>query len=244
LKIFFTIFIIFTSIVSWSQTDTLSVQYDKGTVYKRSFNIQDLDAFKQQDAFNYEVVIEKHDPTMLERLLAWLKRIALNFLEWIFGVERATGIFAIIFRVLPYLVAGLVLFLLLKFFLKVNSNALVNLAPNRSIVDFVDAEDLINKPNIQALIDSAIAENNFRLAIRYHYILMLQHLNASKSIVWEQQKTNVDYIKEIKNTDIKSDFKYLTWVYDMIWYGNFEIKQPDFIKVQQECQVVTKAIKY
>jgi len=243
LKIFFTIFITFISIVSWGQTDTLSVQYDKGTVLKRSFNAQDLEAFKQQEAFNYDVVIEKHDPSILERFLLWLKRIAMNVLEWIFGVERATGIFAVIFRILPYFVGGLVLFLLLKFFMKVNSNALVHTANNKTIVDFVEGEDLMNKPNIQALIDAAISENNYRLAIRYHYILILQRLDASKSIVWEQQKTNVDYIKEIKNRDVKSDFKHLTWVYDMIWYGNFEIKQADFIKVQQEFQLVTKAIK-
>ncbi|PCH75708.1 MAG: hypothetical protein COB98_08410 [Flavobacteriaceae bacterium] len=244
MKIIFTIFITFISIVSWGQADTLRVHYDKGTVLKRSFNTQDLEGFKAQKAFNYEVLIEKHDPTMMERLYIWLKRVAINFLEWIFGVENATGIFAIILRILPYAVAGLVLFLVLRFFMKVNSNGLITTRTNKTIVDFVEAEDLMNKNNIQSFIDKAIADANFRLAIRYHYILMLQRLDASKSIVWEQQKTNVDYIKEIKNREVQSDFKHLTWVYNRIWYGDFEINELDFIKVQQEFQGLTYALKH
>ncbi|MBL4744832.1 MAG: DUF4129 domain-containing protein [Flavobacteriaceae bacterium] len=243
MKIIFTILITFISVISWGQA-TLPVQYDRGTVVKRSFNTQDLEAFKQQEAFNYEVVIEKQAPTLFERLLSWLKRGALNVLEWFFGVGNATGIFAIILRILPYAVAGLVLVLLLKFFRGVKSNSLISTAKNKSIVDFVDTEDLIRKKNIQVLIDNAVLATNFRLAIRYHYMLMLQRLEASKSIVWEQQKTNVDYINEIKDLSVKADVKHLTWVYDMIWYGNFEISESDFMRVQQEFEKLSKAIKY
>ncbi len=224
-----------------AQKDSLVVQYDKSDVQLKNFDKEQLDDYRSDKEFDYTVYESK--PSIFSRIWSWFKRILTKFLSWIFGVEEAVGILAIILRVLPYVILLIVLGLLLKFFLKVDINSIISGKSTKGTVLMTEDEEIINNKNIQSLIDKAISQKNYRLAVRYYYLLVLQKLQENDVIDWEPQKTNEDYIKEIKQKTIIDQFKNLTYLYDFVWYGNFEINEVEFSKVASSFNELTKSIK-
>ncbi|MDY7395046.1 DUF4129 domain-containing protein [Aureibaculum sp. 2210JD6-5] len=236
----FYIFVLVT-ICSNAQQDSLKVKSDNSTIELKKFDTDNLEEYKTDKNFYYE--IKKSEPSFLERVGNWLYRVFSNLIGWIFGNEAAQGIMAFIVRIIPYAIVALVLFLLIKFFLKVNTNSLVSGKTNTSTVKLTDDEELINSEDLPTLLKNAIAQKNYRLAIRYYYLLVLQKLSNSNIIDWQQQKTNEDYIGEIESAPLKQKFASGTYLYDFVWYGNFELNDNEFAKAENQFNELTKLIK-
>ena len=215
-----------------AQQDSLKVQYDNSVIEQKKINTKSLEKYKSDKQFNYDV--KKREPSFLERVWNWTKRMLIKVLSWLFGVGAATGILAVIVQILPYVIAAIVLFLLIKFFLKVNTNSLISGKTDKAVVNLSKEEELIKNEDLSLLIQDAIAQKNYRLAIRYYYLLVLQKLSKHNIIDWQQQKTNEDYIKEIQSNKLKDKFATSTYLYDFVWYGNFEINELEFSKAQIE----------
>ena len=147
-----------------------------------------------------------------------------------------------VLNLIPYIALLIVLYLIIKTFLGVNSRNIVSGETNTSTVIYSDEEELINSENLQALLNKAIEERNFRVAVRYYYLYVLKRLADKKLISWQQEKTNEDYIKELKETQFGSDFKDTTLLYDFVWYGNFDINQSEFGKAQNQFEKLVKKI--
>lgn len=237
------LFYIFTFITLFgsAQQDSTKVRLDSRPIELKRFDLDNLEEYKADKDFYYEVV--KREPSMLEQGLQWLYRVFLNFLEWVFGNEAATGIMALVVRILPYAIAALVLFLLVKFFLKVNTNSIISGKTNTSTVRLTEDEELIKSEDLPNMIKNAIVQKNYRLAVRYYYLLALQKLSNSEIIDWQQQKTNEDYIREIESVALKQKFTAGTYLYDFVWYGNFELNENEFVKAEIQFNELSKLIE-
>ncbi|VAW23813.1 FIG00652419: hypothetical protein [hydrothermal vent metagenome] len=230
-RILFLFFIAF-SVGLFAQTDSLIVKNDRSSIVKKKFDTKNLKKYKTDKDFNYEEENVNKEPTFIERVFNWLGRQFLRFLEWVFGIKYAKGLFASILSALPYVILGVVLFLLLKFFLKVNLKSSGVISKNNPTVSITEEEELIKSKDISKLIEQAIQQKNYRLAVRYYYLNILKQLENKELIIWEQQKTNEDYIKEISQKNIQHSFTNLTRLYDFVWYGNFEINETEFARVE------------
>ncbi len=226
--------LIMLSVSAFAQTDSLLVKNDKSSIVQKKFDSNNLEKYKQDQDFIYEEDLVKAEPSFLERVFNWFLRQLSRFLEWIFGVKYATDILAVILSSLPYIIAGIVLFLLLKFFLKVNLNSILETSKNNPIVSITEEEELIKNKDILKLIQKAISNKNYRMAVRYYYLNILKQLEVKQFIIWELQKTNDDYSKEITQQNIKQSFENLTRLYDFVWYGNFNINEAEFMRVESD----------
>ena len=234
--------LLFFSVQLSASVDSLTVQTDKSIIVQKKFEKQELDNYRNSEEFNYVEENLNTEPGFLERVLHWLGRQLLKFLEWLFGVESASGIFSVIVRIIPYLIILGVVLILVKIFLKVNSTNRGSLAKNKPIVNITEEEELIKNKDLPKLIQQAIEQKNYRLAVRFYYLMLLKQLEAKELIVWEQQKTNEDYIKEISKKNIKSIFTNLTHLYDFVWYGNFDLSEIEFSKVESDFQGAAKLL--
>ncbi len=135
-----------------------------------------------------------------------------------------------IFKIVPYLILLIILILLIKFFLKVDMNTIISGKTEKATIILTEDEEIIKNKDISKLIEKAIAQKKYRLAVRYYYLLTLQKLQENELIEWEPQKTNEDYSNEIKEEKLCLKFKKLTHLYDFVWYGNFEINEFEFEK--------------
>ena len=239
--LYFILFLSF-SVGVYSQSDALSVKVDSCSIVQKKFDAKALNKYKSDKDFDYSENNIVKDPTLIERLFNWLSRQLLRFLEWIFGVKYAKGILGNILMVTPYIIVGVLMFLLIKFFLKVNSNSIISCASNKSVVAITEDEELIRSKDLLKLIQQAIDQKNYRLAIRFYYLNTIKQLEDKELIAWEQQKTNEDYIKEISKESIKLAFIDLTMLYDFVWYGNFEINENKFERVITTFKAITSLI--
>ncbi len=204
-----------------AQQNQQSVKFDDTSVEKQSITEDHLKTYKADKEFNYtEAVAEEN---FIDKAYRWFQNILRKFWEAIFGVGTATGFLYFVFRILPYLLLAFLIFLLVRFFLKVNSNNLIVKSRKQGSILFTEEEQIIKNEDIPSLIQEAVNQNNYRLAIRYYYLLSLKHLTESDSISWKPQKTNEDYINEISIDHLKTEFKNITRIYDYVWYGEFNI---------------------
>ena len=93
----------------------------------------------------------------------------------------------------------------------------------------IDADEDLISTNWQKLLDDIINSNEqssekIRLAIRYNYKWSLQILQNKGMIQYRNDKTNYEYYQELKETDFKLPFKYLSRQYEYSWYGHYIIE--------------------
>lgn len=82
--------------------------------------------------------------------------------------------------------------------------------------------------NLQTHLEEALSDNNFPLAIRYLHLINLKKLAETGQIEWDVQKTNHDFLNEIKSTVLKDDFAETIKLYEYVWYGGFGITESQF----------------
>lgn len=92
-----------------------------------------------------------------------------------------------------------------------------------------DQHDLEEMPedifaiNYQKEIDKAVANGDYRLAVRLQYLRLLKHMTEKNIIRYQQDKTNMDYLMQLYNTGFYHDFFRITRNYEYSWYGQFTV---------------------
>src|SRR5690606_17549273 len=79
----------------------------------------------------------------------------------------------------------------------------------------------IESADIHTLINRAEKKQDYRLAIRYYYLLVLKTLTLKNQIKFEDDKTNAEYLNETQSKPYGKDFAYTSYLYNYIWYGEF-----------------------
>ena len=111
----------------------------------------------------------------------------------------------------------------------------INLAKkNLSNVTLSEEEHIIKNEDIQQLIENALEDKNYRLAVRYYYLYILKIISEKELIDWQLQKTNDDYQKELSQSKYATPFVTITRLYDYIWYGDFTIDESKYNKAAEE----------
>jgi hypothetical protein len=64
--------------------------------------------------------------------------------------------------------------------------------------------------------------------VRYLYIKTLYALNDKNWIQFHAQATNNEYVKQMSEHKNINDFRFLTQVYEYVWYGRFEVTEQQF----------------
>lgn len=229
------------SISVFSQEKITDIKIDSSNVEQKLFDQKALDVYKSQDDFNYNEKLREDN--VFQKAWAWLGRVVKRILSWIFDdIGPAVGILAAIVKAIPWIVLGLLLFFMLKFFLKVNTKKATDAIETVPSIQLTKDEELINNKQLSELIAQAIQEKDYRLAVRFYYLLILQKLTDKELIVWQQEKTNEDFIREVGHLKIAPQFTEITRLYDFVWYGNFEINKGEFLKAEILFNTLTKKI--
>lgn len=240
------VFILFCSFTLKAQ-DSLSMdgkhlQYDKTTnlnpIY---FNADKIANLKTEPSFDYLDKVENDG--WWTNFKSWINKRYHQFIDWLFGDYKAYEFVAILLKILPYLILAAFIALVVWLFIKLN--------PGRSFLEeqeaphvfLNDEETIVKSENIGELIERAVKEGDFRLAIRYYYLQLLRQLNRKELIKYEFQKTNSEYLNEIKEEHLRIQLKKAMRLYDFIWYGSFSLSEPDFHRAQRNFSDLQTSIK-
>jgi Domain of unknown function (DUF4129) len=142
------------------------------------------------------------------------------------GADFFSSIFGIIFWIIAI---GLFGFLVYRLFLS-NSSFLSRNRKNIASEIAVVEEENTNDPD--SLLRNAIRSGNYRLAVRYLYLESLKRLSEKKFIEINTNKTNYEYVTEIRKHKFANEFASLTLQYEYVWYGEYPVDERLFEQIQ------------
>ncbi|WP_299523121.1 hypothetical protein [Winogradskyella sp.] len=218
---------------------TISAQ---DTIVKQDSSELEVTYFKENfkdnysgDDFNYSIN-DTGGINLMQRIL----RSFFTWLSEVFGFD----IDFMDYQTMEYIVYGLlgiiVLYLLIKFLLQ-NPVSTVFKTEDKAIEGFSYVEENIEQVDFDKLIKQALKDNNYRLATRYMYLKSLKVLANKKTIEWHYDKTNTDYLHEIKDSKLKALFKRISYIYDYVWYGEFPIDEHNFNRNKNDFDQLIKS---
>lgn len=85
-------------------------------------------------------------------------------------------------------------------------------------------------------IRSELENKNYRNALRLQFLKVVNELNEKEIISFSIEKTNYEYLSEIKNhkQDIFQPFSRLIRIYNSVWYGHYEIQKQNYTDYSME----------
>ena len=61
-------------------------------------------------------------------------------------------------------------------------------------------------------------------------------LSKKELIDYHKDKTNSEYLYEIENNTMRTQFSYLSYVYSYVWYGEFPVDETNFKVAENKYQ--------
>ena len=95
-------------------------------------------------------------------------------------------------------------------------------------------QENIHEINFPESIVNFERQQDYRSAVRYQFLLVLKKLADQKIIIWNPEKTNKDYLLELKKPQLKNNFKGLIHIFDYVWYGEFEINEEKYQQLKKK----------
>ena len=215
-----------------------SLRTDSTVVEKRHFgNLKDI---YTSEEFIYERSIESSG--WWTRFKQWLSDFLRDFFKLKSSSESSN------YTDFMLQIGGVTIFLLVIFFIfKAVMNKegawVFGKSSDKSIIPVTDIEANIHATDFKKLIASAEGEQNYRLAIRYYYLWLLKALAEAEIIEYDVEKTNSDYQNEMVSNEVKKQFSYTSYLYNYIWYGEFDVNETEFTKAKDAFIQFLKTIK-
>jgi hypothetical protein len=214
--------------------DTVAdVIHYEAPVYKDRKLAKDFKKKYNNDDFVYET--KPKPKTWWDRT----KEAIWRFLDWLFSgngqSEGTTSVWTIVKRIIGGIVIVFVVYMIARAIL--NKEGMWIFGRSRKKIGAQDiSEEDIHQMDFQKLTDDTKQSGDYRLAVRYYFLWLLKKMADREIIDWHWDKTNSDYLYEIRNTQLKKDFEYLTYVYDYSWYGDFPLDEKAFAKAERTFQ--------
>jgi hypothetical protein len=188
------------------------------------------ESFKSQKEFNYSLPPIKTN--LFDQLIEYLKD------RW-GSLEKIS---AIIPWILKLIFLALVLFFL---FIVITKTRIYRIFYSDQEVDapeFKISKTDFENEDLDELIRKFVAEEQFRQAVRVLYLKVISLLRAKEYIHFSKEKTNIDYLHDLKNDELKTRFYAITSIYNHVWYGDAEIAEEQFEKFEERFQSFYTAI--
>ncbi|MCM5664299.1 DUF4129 domain-containing protein [Galbibacter mesophilus] len=207
------------------QKDTLRVDRNS-ELTQRSFKENVKEKYTAEE-YDYET--DANPDNWFLRLKKWF----VDLLSDLFSIgnrPEAEKLAQIISRVFYFAIILAVIYFIVKAILKKEGRWIFGKSSNKKVLNVQDIESNIYETDFKKLIEEAVQQQNFRLAIRYYYVWLLKELSEKGHIDYDVEKTNSDYLHEIKEQRLKTNFSYASYLYNYIWYGEFVIVHEEYNK--------------
>ncbi len=130
-------------------------------------------------------------------------------------------------NIFTIVILGLLVFLLFKI-IKHSIFSLNKKIGQNNTYQVLNENTAINDLDLQEILKEVLSENNYKLAIRIRFLMILKFLLEKEYIKWEIDKTNIDYLNEMQNKREYADFEYLVLIYERIWFSDVDVNLNDF----------------
>jgi hypothetical protein len=168
-----------------------------------------------------------------------LQRKIIKIIESIFGktsLSSSENIANVAIRLFAIVVVGFLLYFIVKYLLGKNGSFIFGKKNKKLDITEKELHENIHEINFPESIAQFENNGEYRSAIRYQFLYILKKLSDRKIIVWNPEKTNKDYVAELKEQHLKNEFSKLSYIFDYVWYGEFGIDKEDYSRFKQQYQ--------
>ncbi len=219
--------------------------YDTVFIEKRSFDQEKLTKYRTDSRFDYGDRGVKEP----ERNNFWLQKLMYHIIKWVAKffegfysvVTTENGTLSWVFYVGTIVLITLLLFFLLRVFQ--GRIFKKGKGEESTDLDYDTFTEDINEMDFDTLLQESIDKKLYRRAVRILFLKSLKELIDKNLIQWEENKTNQDYIYEIKSRTVREGFEHVSDVFEYVWYGEVELNSNVFTQVQKEFITFSKQIK-
>ena len=237
------LFLLVFSVTAFSQSDTSAIdpqledlfdideqvtlppnsgKADSSVVAARPFNESTLDDLRQDSDLQY-----KEPPTIgenfFERFWRWLGELL--------GSIFRNATYTDWGRVVSFILGIAVLVLVIMMILKIDAFKVFYSGEGANKLQYNVLDENIHEIDFETEIQKALDMNDQRRAVRLVFLYALKILSDKQYINWEQGKTNHEYVRELKDENLRPGFDQLSYYFDYAWYGNFHVTREVFDQV-------------
>lgn len=186
-------------------------------IEKRSFDEEKMELYAEQQDFAYMNYTVK-PPSIWERLSWWFQSV----LQRIFLNPNTPWITQLAYYLILILVLGLAIFYIIR--LRYGGGLAVDYKPFHQGVSGIENTSV---EDFDKLINGALADQNFKLAIRYIYLKSLAVLANKELIRLKDWKSPYDYSNELKG-EVAISYQELARLFEFVWYGEFHAGDEEY----------------
>lgn len=100
----------------------------------------------------------------------------------------------------------------------------------------------ITKSELELALEAALANKNYREAVRIYFIAVIKEMKERSWIKWEKKKTNYHYINEISGRTQQPDFITATRAFEIVWYGNRSLAENEYRQLEPHFKKLLSSI--
>lgn len=175
-----------------------------------------FDKYKNDPAFNYEGGPREADD--------WIASIR-NWIRQQLIILSSSKTYSTLLDIFYYGLMVAAILLIIRGLIKADRRSLLFDKKKSHEIHIIDSEEDIKTINFDELIAREIDNKQYKLAIRYLFLKSLKLLSENGLIELRNNKTNYQYLSEIKNDQIADTFRNTTSSFEWIWYGDFPVNE-------------------
>ncbi len=141
---------------------------------------------------------------------------------------------------------GIILLVLLAVFLVYQ--IIKNRTPIQKQLTFEPlSEDLnpvmISKTELELRLEESQNNGDYKECVRIYFLFAMKELIGRKAIFWKKEKTNIHYSIEMTGKPGAHEFEKIITIYDLVWYGEYEIDLEKFAQIEPQLKSAYQAIE-
>jgi hypothetical protein len=99
-------------------------------------------------------------------------------------------------------------------------------------IDLDNIEQHLQESDLEKYLRQALAQKEYKQAIRLYYLMLIKELSAKEYIEWRKEKTNRQYLYELSTKPmLQTPFRESTRIFERVWYGETAFEERDFEQV-------------
>lgn len=102
--------------------------------------------------------------------------------------------------------------------------------------------EVISKTELELKLEAAEARGDYRECVRIYFTFILKELIRKGWIRWKKEKTNHHYVMEMSGRPNVFAFMESVRIYDLIWYGEYQIDEDIYELLRPELESYYKSL--
>jgi hypothetical protein len=202
----------------------------ENTVFPKKFK-ENLPSRYKGNEFDYTT--SKPRESFFEKFQRKIARL----MQSIFGetsLETSSQITTVVIRLFAIILVGFLLYFIIKYLIGTNGSLFFGKKNKKLEINEEELHENIHEINFPQSIARFENDGDYRSAVRYQFLYILKKLSDKKLILWNPEKTNKDYVAELKAAHLRNEFYNLSYIFDYVWYGEFGIDEQSYGKFKNQ----------